>query len=93
MSRVPARQPRSTARSALDFLRRWRCRNRAIREMRSMAGWRLADLGLSRDQIPDFVDAMLEKQAHGECRIAPSEVQATRTRWMPGPWADGLAGS
>lgn len=90
MSRLPASQHRSFSKRALDFLERWRRRNRAIREMRAMAGWRLADLGISRDQIPAFVDALLERQTQGEPGTAPSEVQATRTRWMPGPWADGF---
>jgi hypothetical protein len=76
----------------LASLKRWRRRNRAIRELRTMDRWRLADLGLSRDQIPALVDAMLEKQNHSGARIAPTEVQATRTGWMLGPWADGLAG-
>ncbi len=92
MSRLPGPETRSLAHQALDSIRRWRHRNRAIRELRAMDRWRLADLGLSRDQIPTFVDAMLERQAHPEARIAPTEVQATRTRWMPGPWADGFAG-
>ncbi len=92
MSRLPGPETRSSAHQVLDSLKRWRRRNRAIRELRTMDRWRLADLGLSRDQIPAFVDAMLEKQDHPGARIAPTEVQATRTGWMLGPWADGLAG-
>ncbi len=92
MSPIPAPQPRSFAHQALDSLRRWRRRNQAIRELRAMAGWRLADLGLSHDQIPAFVDALLEKQTRPMAQIAPTEVQPTRTQWMLGPWADGLAG-
>ncbi len=92
MSRLPRPETRSWTHQALDSLKRWRRRNRAIRELRAMERWRLADLGLSGDQIPAFVDAMLEKQGHSGTRIAPTEVQATRTLWMPGPWADGFAG-
>jgi uncharacterized protein YjiS (DUF1127 family) len=92
MSRLPTPATRSAAHRALDSLKRWRRRNRAIRELRSMARWRLADLGISADQIPAFVDALLESQEHRETRVAPTEVQATRTQWMLGPWADGLAG-
>jgi uncharacterized protein YjiS (DUF1127 family) len=92
MSQLPAPANRSPAHRALDSLKRWRRRNQAIRELRTMARWRLADLGISADQIPAFVDALLEKQEHGDSRVAPTEVQATRTQWMLGPWADGLAG-
>ncbi len=92
MSRLPAPETRSAAQRALDSLKRWRRRRLAIRELRTMARWRLADLGVSADQIPAFVDALLDKQEHGTARIAPTEVQATRTQWMLGPWADGLAG-
>jgi len=92
MSRLPRPETRSWTHQALDSLKRWRCRNRTIRELRAMDRWRLAHMGLSGDQIPAFVDAMLERQEHSGTRIAPTEVQATRTRWMLGPWADGLAG-
>jgi len=92
MSRLPGPETPSTAHQALDPLKRWRRRNQAIRELRAMDRWRLADLGLSGDQIPAFVDAMLARQDHSGARIAPTEVQATRTGWMLGPWADGLAG-
>ena len=92
MSQIPAPEPRSSALRALDSLKRWRRRNQAVRELRAMGAWRLADLGLSVDQIPAFVDAMLEKQTQSEGLIAPTEVQSTRTQWMLGPWADGLAG-
>ena len=80
------------AHQALNALKHWRRRNQAIRELRAMDRWRLADLGPSRDQIPAFVDALLETQTDSEAHIAPTEVRATRTQWMPGPWADGLAG-
>lgn len=92
MSQVPALEPRSSAQRALDSLKRWRRRNQAIRELRAMPGWRLADLGLSREQIPAFVDALLEKQTRSEAQLAPTEVHSSRTQWMLGPWADGLAG-
>ena len=92
MSRLPGLKTRSLAYRALDSIKRWRRRNGAIRELRAMDRWRLADLGLSADQIPAFVDAMLTKQDHCGIRIAPTEVQATRAGWMLGPWADGLAG-
>lgn len=84
---------RSLARQTLSALVRWRRRNQAIRELRSMARWRLADLGLSRDQIPAFVDALLDKQSGSASEVTPTEVQATRTGWMAGPWADGFAES
>ncbi len=92
MSRLPGPETQSLAHQALDSIKRWRRRNRAIRELRAMDRWRLADLGLSGDQIPAFVDAMLETQVDSGARIAPTEVQATRTLWMPGPWADDFAG-
>jgi uncharacterized protein YjiS (DUF1127 family) len=92
MSPLPGPETRSSAHQALDSIKRWRRRNRAIRELRAMDRWRLADLGLFTGQIPALVDAMLERQDHSGARVAPTEVQATRTRWMLGPWADGLAG-
>ncbi len=92
MTRLPGSETRSSGQQALDSIKRWRRRNRAIRELRAMDRWRLADLGLSRDQIPALVDAMLAKRDHSGARIVPTEVQATRTGWMLGPWADGLAG-
>ena len=92
MSRLPGPKNPSTAHQVLDSLKRWRRGNLAIRELRAMDPWRLADLGLSGDQIPAIVDAMLARQADSRARIAPTEVQATGTRWMLGPWADGLAG-
>jgi hypothetical protein len=51
-----------------------------------------SDLGIYVDQIPAFVDALLEKQEHGTSRIAPTEVQATHTQWMLGPWTEELTG-
>lgn len=92
MSQLPESESRSSAHQALGSLKRWRRRSQAIRELRAMARWRLADLGISADQIPAFVDALLERQTGPEDRVAPSEVQATRTGWLPGPWADGVAG-
>jgi uncharacterized protein YjiS (DUF1127 family) len=91
MSQLSASGPRSRVQRALDSLNRWRRRNQAIRELRTIARWRLADLGISADQIPAFVDALLERKANPENRVAPSEVQAGRTGWMLGPWADGVA--
>ena len=92
MSQIPAPEPRSFARRALDSLKRWRRRSQAVRELRAMPGWRLADLGLCREQIPAFVDALLENETRSKTQLAPTEVQSTRTQWMLGPWADGLAG-
>ena len=92
MSQLPAPATRSPAHLALDSLKRWRRRSQAIRELRTMARWRLADLGISADQIPAFVDALLDRQEHCNSGIAPTEVQATRTQWMLGAWADRLAG-
>jgi uncharacterized protein YjiS (DUF1127 family) len=92
MSRQLVLEDRSAVRQALDSLKRWRRRNQAIGELRRMARWRLADLGISADQIPAFVDALLARQAGPDAGVAPTEIQATRTRWMLGPWADGIAG-
>jgi uncharacterized protein YjiS (DUF1127 family) len=36
MSRLPGPETRSTAHQALDSLKRWRHRNQAIRELRTM---------------------------------------------------------
>lgn len=93
MSQVRESTQHPTAYPLFGRLSHWRRRNQAIRELRRMARWRLSDLGISRDQIPAFVDSLLSQQVNPEDRAAPSEVQATRTGWMPGPWADGLAGS
>ena len=38
----------------------WHNRQRAIRELCIMPGWRLRDLGIERARIPEIVDALLE---------------------------------
>jgi uncharacterized protein YjiS (DUF1127 family) len=91
MSQLPTAATRSAAQRALDSLKRGQRRSLAIRELRAMARWRLSDLGISADQIPAFVDALLERQEHGTARIAPTKVQATHTQWLLGPWAEELA--
>ena len=76
----------------LQKLNRWRRRNQAIRELRRMACWRLADFGLTRDQIPAFVDALLQKTIASEPQPTPSEVQSARLQAMNGTLAEGFAG-
>lgn len=92
MSQAAALNNRPAAHQVLDTLKRWRRRNQAIRELRSMPRWRLADLGISRDQIPAFVDGLLSRQAETGSAAVPTELQSTRAAWMPGPWADGVGG-
>lgn len=86
---APARAP---ARRLLDHLRRRSRRRAAIRELRAMPSYRLADLGLSRGQIPEFVDALLEQHAPSRAPVAPSEVREALVEVLLGPWADGASG-
>ena len=44
----------------------WHDRQRAIRELCIMPGWRLADLGIERARIPEIVDALLAQKAAAE---------------------------
>ena len=85
-------EPPSRTLSVLQKLGRWRRRNQAIRELRAMPGWRLADLGLTRGQIPAFVDALLQKTVTSDPQPTPSEVQSGRLQVLQGTLADGLAG-
>jgi uncharacterized protein YjiS (DUF1127 family) len=44
----------------------WHDRQRAIRELCIMPGWRLADMGIERARIPEIVDALLAQKAAAE---------------------------
>jgi len=48
----------------------WHDRQRAIRELCIMPGWRLRDLGIERARIPEIVDALLAKKATAEGKLA-----------------------
>jgi uncharacterized protein YjiS (DUF1127 family) len=48
----------------------WHDRQRAIRELCIMPGWRLRDLGIERARIPEIVDALLAKKATAEAELA-----------------------
>ena len=41
----------------------WHNRQRAIRELCTMPGWRLRDIGIERGRIPEIVDALLAQNA------------------------------
>ena len=87
--------PFNSAASSLSLLHKlglWRRRNQAIRELRAMPGWRLADFGLAREQIPAFVDALLQKSIAHDPRPTPSEIQNARLQILQGSLADGIAG-
>ena len=85
-------EPLSVSVGVLQRLARWRRRNRAIRELRAMPSWRLADFGLARAQIPAFVDALLQKSVSSDPGPTPSEVQNARLQAMPGALVEGFAG-
>lgn len=51
------------ARRALAGLRRMEQRRRAISELARMSDWRLADLGIPRDRIPEVVDGLIAREA------------------------------
>ena len=48
----------------------WHNRQRAIRELCIMPGWRLRDLGIERARIPEIVDVLLAKKAIAEAESA-----------------------
>ena len=50
------------ARSGYAALRRHRQRRRAIAELARMSDWRLADMGIPRDQIAEVVDGLIERE-------------------------------
>ena len=54
------------AKGVLAAFRRVRQRRRAIGELARMSDWRLADLGIPRDRIPEVVDGLIARQAPGE---------------------------
>lgn len=61
---------RAWASSTLDALRRHQQRRRAIAELTRMSDWRLADLGIPREQIREVVDGMIAREgpsAKGAC--------------------------
>lgn len=53
---------RAWASSTLEALRRHQQRRRAIGELVRMSDWRLADLGIPREQIPEVVDGMIARE-------------------------------
>lgn len=84
--------PPSAARRLIGLVRRKSIRSAAIRELRAMPSYRLSDLGISRAQIPEFVDALLHRHSPARESVAPSEVRASFIETMLGPWADGVTG-
>lgn len=48
--------------SRLDAVRRHQQRRRAIAELTRMSAWRLADLGIPRDRIPEVVDGLIARE-------------------------------
>jgi uncharacterized protein YjiS (DUF1127 family) len=49
-------------RKGIAALRRMNQRRRAIAELSRMPQWRLADLGIQRDQIAAVVDGLMERR-------------------------------
>lgn len=58
------------ARGGLLALRRHQQRRRAISELVRMSDWRLADLGIPRDQIPEVVDGLIAREGPAVIRWA-----------------------
>jgi uncharacterized protein YjiS (DUF1127 family) len=50
------------ARGVLAAFRRVRQRRRAINELSRMSDWRLADMGIPRDRIPEVVDGLIARE-------------------------------
>ena len=50
------------AKNRLEAVRRLRQRRRAISELARMSDWRLADLGIPRDQIAEVVDGLIARE-------------------------------
>lgn len=48
--------------SRRDAVRRHQQRRRAIAELTRMSAWRLADLGIPRDRIPEVVDGLIARE-------------------------------
>ncbi len=62
--RAPAKTHLAAAvRRAIASLRRWRKRSKAIAELGSLGDHMLRDIGVSRGQIREVVDAQLRLQA------------------------------
>ena len=57
-----------------------------------MPTYRLHDLGISRAQIPQFVDTLLDRDSPDRESVTPSEVRASFIECLLGPWADGVTG-
>jgi uncharacterized protein YjiS (DUF1127 family) len=53
---------RAWALGRLEALRRHQQRRRAISELARMSDWRLADLGIPREQIREVVDGMIARE-------------------------------
>ena len=49
------------AKHRFEAVRRLRQRRRAISELSRMSDWRLADMGIPRDQIAEVVDGLIER--------------------------------
>jgi uncharacterized protein YjiS (DUF1127 family) len=53
---------RTWARARLEAFRRYQQRRRAIAELVRMSDWRLADLGIPRERIPEVVDGLIARE-------------------------------
>jgi uncharacterized protein YjiS (DUF1127 family) len=53
---------------------RWNHRRLTIRALSELSDWQLRDIGLTRDEIPQVVDAALNKQSLGERSVAVSRI-------------------
>lgn len=53
-------------RGMLAALRRIRQRRRTISELSRMSDWRLADIGIPRDRIPEVVDGLIARAGPGQ---------------------------
>ncbi len=58
------------AENRLDAVRRHRHRRRAISELARMSDWRLADMGIPRDQITEVVDGLIAREGPSIRRLA-----------------------
>ena len=70
LSRDPSESGRGWldgARRVLAAFRRMHQRRRAIAELTRMSDWRLADLGIPRDQIREVVDGLMAREGPSGC--------------------------
>jgi uncharacterized protein YjiS (DUF1127 family) len=58
------------AKNRFEALRRRRQRRQAIAELSRMSDWRLADMGIPRDQIAEVVDGLIERDGPAAGRTA-----------------------